>query len=242
MELTPFDTTAMQEFAGDGLKEFTCDTLNPLMDNEGPDLDDQSQDRYRGLDTDLSFLHTPRERSYIDLLQVKAAKDHIQRLPSDGESIHGVVSGRYPLFAIVPSILELAAPATIDKLTLVTLSYSRDNAHDLIELFDAGKIKSVSLMTSHYFAAQNPHLYDPLLAEMVARGQRMIALRTHAKIILARMSDGITYVVESSANLRSCKNIEQFVFTRCDELYHFHSRWINGLFTAAEKTDNDKGE
>ena len=102
MEITPFDSTSLLEFAGDALKEFTCDTLNPLMEDEGPDLDDQSQDKYRGLDSDLSFLHSPRERSYVDLLQVKLAKDHIQRLPSNAESIHGVVSGRYPLFAIVP--------------------------------------------------------------------------------------------------------------------------------------------
>ena len=224
----------LAEFGAD-LGEFP-DDLAPLIEGE-TDLDDQTQDRYKGLETDLSYLRTPRQRTYIDLMQVQHARDHIKRLPDEGETIHGVVSGRYPLFATVPAILELAQPQTITDLDLITLSYGKDNAADLVELLDAKKVGTCRLMVSHYFAAANPHLYQPLAHELQTRGQRILALRTHAKIILARLSDGTCYVVESSANLRSCKNIEQFTFTRDAGLWAFHRKWVGGLFTAAAEKD-----
>ena len=149
-----------------------------------------------------------------------------------------VVSGRYPLFAIIPAVIDLSG-ATIDDLHLVTLSYSKDNAADLLDLLDTGKIHRVSLMVSHYFAKANAHLYDPLETELEERHQRCIALRTHAKLILMRLSDGRKFTVHSSANLRSCKNIEQACFENDAALYDFHACWIEGLFSSA--AEKDKG-
>lgn len=45
-------------------------------------------------------------------------------------------------------------------------------------------------------------------AELVRRGHRCVAVRSHAKILLFEMSDGRSFAWESSANLRSCKNVE----------------------------------
>jgi hypothetical protein len=213
-----------------------CETdLQPLIEGE-QDLDDPTQDKYQGLEADTSRRFQPRVRTFIDLQQVKAAKDHITRLPEVGETQHAIISGRYPLFAMVPAVCELAG-CDIDELWLVTLSYGRDNAADLLEMLDDGRIKKTWLMVSHYFAAANAHLYDPLAAALIERGQRVLALRTHAKIILFRLADGRRYVVESSANLRSCKNIEQWAFTRDDDLFQFHRDWIAGLFEEAAKKD-----
>lgn len=224
----------------DKLTEF-ADDLKPLVDEaDQPDLDDVTQDRYRGLDADTSYLRTPRKRSYIDLTHVAHAKDHITRLPEEGETVHAVISGRYPLWALVPAVVELAGGAAIEDLHLITLSYGKDNAADLVEMLDAGTIRRVWLMVSHYFAHANPHLYDPLAHELGKRGHHVLALRTHAKIILIKLTDGRTYVVESSANLRSCKNIEQLTFTRDRGLYDFHREWVGGLFASAAEIDRNE--
>ena len=66
-------------------------------------------------------------------------------------------------------------------------------------------------------------------------------MRTHCKLILAKMADGTAYVVEASANLRSSKNIEQFVLTQDIGLYQFHRAWIDGeLLRPRTKEERDE--
>ena len=52
---------------------------------------------------------------------------------------------------------------------------------------------------------------------------------THAKILLIELTDGRSYVVESSANLRSCSSIEQIVMTHDRPLFDFHHQWLDEL-------------
>jgi hypothetical protein len=82
-------------------------------------------------------------------------------------------------------------------------------------------------LVSYYFKSTSRDSYDALVPELLKRGHRVLAMRTHAKICLLRMaSHGTRYVIEASANLRSCKNIEQFTLTRCPRLYRFHQTWL----------------
>ena len=99
----------------------------------------------------------------------------------------------------------------------------------MLALLDAAKVKSVALLVSHYFKSSNAEIYSALVPHLLQRGHRVCAMRTHAKMTLIKTSDGIEYVIESSANLRSCKNVEQFVMSRDHELYDFHRRWISDL-------------
>jgi hypothetical protein len=223
-DLKPLDADDLAEFADD---------LTPLAE----ELDFDNEAEYRGLTTegDLSFLSAPRHHTYLDLLKVKDARDHIKRLPEGGEAVHMVLSGRYQLFHLVPAVIELAAPATIDELHLCTLSYSKDNAADLLAMIDAGKIKRTWLLVSHYFSKANPHLFDPLEAALKSRKQEVLTCRSHAKIFLFRLSDGRKYVVHSSANMRSCKSIEQACFESDEGIYQFHAEWIKGLFAKANE-------
>ena len=54
---------------------------------------------------------------------------------------------------------------------------------------------------------------------------------THAKVVLMETSTGGAYVVESSANLRSCASIEQITLTNDAALLAFHRYWINEILT-----------
>lgn len=59
-------------------------------------------------------------------------------------------------------------------------------------------------------------------------------MRNHAKIILAEMVDGRCFVWESSANMRSCRNIESYVLTQDVDLLLFHRGWMNELLSQGD--------
>jgi len=201
----------------------------------GRDLDDTAQDDAH-LGADLALRRNPSRRTFLNQLHIKNIREHITRLPEAGETIHGVVSGRYPLWAFIPAILDMTGQ-TISDLQLMTLSFATDNGTELIDLLDAGKIQRVQLGVSHYFQHTNKLIYDPIAAALQERGQQIRGLRTHAKIINAQLAGGATYTVEASANLRSSRNIEQFTLTADAQLYAFHRDWIGQIFSAKTLRD-----
>jgi len=70
-------------------------------------------------------------------------------------------------------------------------------------------------------------VFEFLAVELQSRGQTLLAMRNHAKLLLMALDDGRRIVVESSANLRSCRNVEQFVISHDTGLYDFHAAWID---------------
>jgi hypothetical protein len=69
--------------------------------------------------------------------------------------------------------------------------------------------------------------------DLVPAVLRIAALRSHAKLLLFELTDGRKITVESSANLRSCRNVEQFSMTNDPALLSFHAGWIDELLTEA---------
>ena len=139
--------------------------------------------------------------------------------------MHGVIGGKYALWELVPALIEKTG-SKIDDLLIATLSFSKANAAEMLGLLDDGQVKRVGLLISYYFKSTSRPIYDCLVPQLRERGQRVLAMRTHFKIILVKMAGGMKYVIESSADLRSSGNIEQFVMTRCPDLYGFHESWL----------------
>jgi hypothetical protein len=187
---------------------------------------------------DRTFAHTPTARTFRDYRGHPAAFKLMSELPRPGVSHHGVLSGRFALWELVPALIAQTGQ-DIAELTIATLSFSAQNAADLLTLIDAGKVKRVGLLISYFFKAQNRHLYDSLIPQLRERGHPVLAMRTHAKLTLAHMADGTKYVIESSANLRSSDNVEQFVITRDDGLYQFHHDWIHGELLHGKELGKD---
>lgn len=175
--------------------------------------------------SDKAFVRSSTRRLLRDYRADPEAFRHLDPMPKAGQSLHGVISGKYALWQLVPALIERTKQKIAD-LHIATLSYSRQNAAEMLDLLDSGHIKRVTLLVSYFFKAQNREIYDALVPELLARGHRVLSMRTHAKICLFRMTSNTRYVVEASANLRSCKNIEQFTLTRCPKLYRFHRTWI----------------
>lgn len=213
-----------------GLVDEWAGTLDePFDDVPAFDLDgaDGEVSTAAHLEGDISHRRVASRRLFVDYRARPEAFKHIDPLPAAGESIHGVISGKYALWDLVPAIIEHGH--RIDTLHLATLGFSKQNAAELLGFLDDGRVKSVALLVSYYFKKTSESIYESLVPELLKRKQRVLAMRTHCKIVLVKTTRRTSYVVESSANLRSCKNIEQFVFTRDARLYSFHRGWMDEL-------------
>lgn len=173
-------------------------------------------------------------RRFVRLGEIKNAAAALGSLPDSNESIHAVMNGLYDGFAIVSAVLELAAPATIARLTIGTLGFNRRNADELLECLDAGSIGACTLVVSNYFRNVDAELFGYIEGGLRERGQRCAVLRSHAKLLLFEMTNGAAYVWESSANLRSCRNAETFVLSQSRELLDFHAAWLEELIHKAD--------
>jgi hypothetical protein len=171
-----------------------------------------------------------------DARQIKTAAEAIGKLPGPDEALHLVVSGRFALWHVVPAVLELAG-VPIAELRIATLGFSRKNIEALCRLIDGGQIGRAWLLCSHYFKGTSAEVYNFAADEIAKRptSAAFYSIRTHAKVLTIRLTDGRTLTVESSANLRSCKNIEQMTVIGSQNVYTFHVGWIDELFTAGGK-------
>jgi hypothetical protein len=171
----------------------------------------------------------------LDARRLADALEHIGRLPEPGEAFHLVTAKRYSLWHIVRATLKLAEPATIDRLTVATLGFSRQNLEELLDLLDRRQIGKVDFLFSVYFKSGQREICQRLAHELTTRGHRVVACLTHAKILLIKLSDGRAFVAESSANLRSCSSIENITLFHDAELLRFHANWFNSVLSQERK-------
>jgi hypothetical protein len=168
-----------------------------------------------------------------NLIKVRAAMADVIELPGQGESLHGIMEGNYTAWALTVALIHLAE-SDCKELYLSSLGLNLAQANSIAELTQAGLIGRTTLLISEYFAEANKSLWGRILKQMHGLGSRGFATRNHAKLALMQMADGRCITLETSANLRSSKNIEQFVITCDAELYAFHKGWIETLI------DSDK--
>ncbi len=162
---------------------------------------------------------------------IAAGMEQIKRLPEPGESLHCIMGGHYHGFDVIPIIQRLSGRA-IRTLTLATLGFSKKNTQQLCLMAENGQITGrVDVLASEYFAKADANIYVAAkeAIEALPAGGRLEFTRNHAKIILADCGRGHRYVVESSANLRSCVSLEQFQINNDAGLFRFHRRWIAAM-------------
>jgi hypothetical protein len=208
----------------DNLKCLDADGLQPVFaqpqQQQGPCL------------TDRKHIRRSDKAVMLDARRLDNAIEHIGRLPERGEAFHMLTHKRYSMMHLIPATLYLASPAIIDHLSVVTLSFSMANLHDLLSLLDSGQVKHCDFAYSIYFRSNEKENCQRLADELTARGHRVHAGLIHSKILLLSMSDGRSFVVESSANLRSCSSVEQITMYHDRELFGFHRQWISELMEA----------
>jgi hypothetical protein len=209
----------------DQLPAFDLDGIKPVFD----ELAGHEIDARRELSDDYKHVRTPVQRSMKDMRKIANAAKHLDGLPMVGETWHLVCKGNYSQWDLVPAILQLADPATIAYLGIATLGFSKSNLEELLAMLDGGTVARVDFLYSVYFRSVEKDACALLQHELTARDQRVACCRTHAKLLLLELSDGQCFVNESSANLRSCRNVEQSTFTHDRGLLDFHRKWISEL-------------
>jgi hypothetical protein len=176
------------------------------------------------------------KRRLEDLRQVANVAKLLKKLPKPGESWHMVTKGNFAFWDFVPAILRLAAPARIRYLGIVTLGFSSANVSALLDLIDTRQIARVEFLYSIYFKSNEKEACAALTNQLTERRQTVAAIRTHAKLLLFEMTNrGPAYCIESSANLRSCGNVEQMTLTHDRALVRFHRKWISEVCTKAKE-------
>lgn len=187
-----------------------------------------------GLDTAQLAIHRRVIHTGLNHEGINNAAAQIHHLPAPQHAVSCIMGGNYHGFDIIPAIQRLACIPILD-LTIATLSFSKRNISNLTLLLDQGLIQRVGLLTSDYFAKADALIYGAAKRELVElRGQRLAFTRNHAKVICIRTAAG-HYVVESSANLRSCVNFEQFTLTHDESFYQWHLEWIEYLLATGGK-------
>jgi hypothetical protein len=211
-----------------GLPTMDLDALQPVFS----ELAGHENDAARGWVGDRRHVRRTDKRVMLDARRLADAIKHIGRLPDPGEAHHLVTAKRYSLWNVVQAVLQLAAPATIVYLGIATLGFSRQNLEELLDLLDRGQIGKVDFLFSVYFKSNEREICQRMAHELTTRGHRVVAMLTHAKVMLLELTDGRRFVVESSANLRSCSSIENIMLTQDTGLFDFHCRWLDDLLEA----------
>ncbi|NLF10125.1 MAG: hypothetical protein GX594_19420 [Pirellulaceae bacterium] len=213
------------------LKCLDMDALSPVFD----ELAGLEKDVARDFgDTRRHVTRTARA-IMRDARRRQNAIDDISDLPQPGEVVHLLSAKRFALFNIVEAVLALRAPAKIRYLAICTLGFSTANVEGIAAMLDSRNVEQLDFVFSVYFKSLEKENCERLTVELGQRGARIIALLQHSKILLIETTTGDTYVVESSANLRSCASLEQTSIFNDADLFRFHKTWIDSLFTEAKK-------
>jgi len=186
-----------------------------------PDADDLETDIMP--DTPLVMKVDAKVKSKAFLRREHLADFH-RELPAPGEAIHLVSNGRFDYWHFIPVTLDLLG-RPVDELTASTWVMNRENVVELIEMYDAGRLKKFSILTGEFFKRRCPAVVNLLIDEIQKRGQRYIASPNHTKIALFEAPPDYI-VIEGSANWTSNPRIEQTVINNNRDLLEFHKRWM----------------
>lgn len=180
-----------------------------------------------GLDSDRAMMQQVTRQTALRETQLHNAARLLERLPDPDEMLHIVQRGNSDHFGYVRRAIELCG-CPVDHMRVATLSFSKPNAAELIGMLDRGDVRRLSMLCSCYFRAQNREIFDALAVPMLERGQRVLAARSHCKIVLIAAGQR-RIVIEGSANLRACRNLEQVTVTDSLAVHSFHAAWIDEL-------------
>jgi hypothetical protein len=165
--------------------------------------------------------HQPTRRRHEDHRHHGALAGVLDPLPTAGETVHLIIHGGVPLSAVVWHVVDQNPPA---DLVISTLGFSRHFIHELIDRMQTGQITSGVVVCSNYFSRADAAEYQEARELLTPWPCRLTDARTHAKIAVFGH-----FSMEGSANLRSCRSVENVAVTNDRALAEFHRQWITDL-------------
>jgi hypothetical protein len=168
------------------------------------------------------------------LVKPENVAEILARLPlRPDRALHVITPGNFIFCDLITAIAERFPT---QRLLISTLSFSKRNADALCKLITDGKVGSVSMLTSNYFAKTNAAILAHFEQGASKSGGFQIGIaRTHAKVTAFQFTDGARLVIETSANLRSSDNIEQVSLFADVPTFDFHAEWIQQVINENPK-------
>jgi hypothetical protein len=139
----------------------------------------------------------------------------------------------------------------VKELTISTSSLSEENVYSLHNLLKMNYVESLNLIVSDQFFSYEKDNLIPFIYENLDFDNRfqLSVCANRSKIILieSEYDKGRKYVIQTSANMNSSNNIEQFCIEENEELYDWNKNILDGIiekFKTIEKEGkiNDKVE
>ncbi len=170
----------------------------------------------------------------------KTAAELLPELPRVGTSHHCLMLGTFDLCQVIAATLRLAPRCR--HLRIATLCFSKRNAAELLGFLETYPTLRLSMLVSTFFQGHNKELFDRFAEELKEHGERvkMVAARTHAKVVAFDLGEEDGLVFEGSANLRTNGNREQLTAIRDRPLHDFHAAWIDELTTSVQHGQEEK--
>lgn len=176
------------------------------------------------------FGQRTRRRSQHDGRSQVAAAELVTRLPTRDETIHFLMDGNFRLADVIPVIQShIGQPVA---LTICTLGLNDDTTDALAAMLRDGRLARLRLAFSSYFRASDPDTAQHAVEALTKAGAIVACERLHAKLQLYQPTKGRDrYVLETSANLRSCQCVEIAAITNSAGLFRWHDGWLTEFFT-----------
>jgi hypothetical protein len=170
-----------------------------------------------------------RRRRFDDGRGQVAAAELIQRLPVKAETLHFIMDGNFRLADVVPVIQRhIGQPVA---LTVCTLGLNDDTTDQLAAMLHDGRLAELRLAFSSYIRASDPDTAAHAVDALTKAGATVACERLHAKLQLYRPARGrARFVLETSANLRSCQCVEVGAITNDPGLFRWHDQWLTQFF------------
>lgn len=151
----------------------------------------------------------------------------ITELPLIDESLHIISNGSFDYFTLIPRIIDLSQ-SCVDNFYFSTWTMSRENAIQIIDLFDRSLFKNINALTGEYFRTRESKVYSFFQSQLIERKQVIVSNKNHSKVTLMKIGENY-FVIEGSANFTANPRIEQFILSNSKELFEFHKEWMDKI-------------
>jgi hypothetical protein len=200
------------------------DGLDALMKDDIDDLPNDFvwQPKAQPGPTIQAIRHRPTRRRAEDHRHRGAMAGQIDPLPAPGETLHLVLPGGIALGDLVWHVVD--GTAQPGPLAAATLGFGRRWVAGLVDRLRDGRITEAVVVCSNYFRKSDPTEYADAAAALAQWPCTLTDARTHGKVFVFGPFSG-----EGSANLRSCRSIENVAISHDAALADFHRRWIREL-------------
>ena len=164
--------------------------------------------------------------------------DNAKKLANDikiarGQKVTVIANGSF-IFGDFIEAFILKHNIKVKKMTICTLSYNENNVDSLKILMDKKYVDNLSIITSGYFYRTEKvkgglvgYTYEQL--DNKDGTFQLSFIETHMKVTLIETYNNSYLVISGSANLRSCKSVEQFTIEENKKLYDFYNEYFQQI-------------